>query len=352
MKNPLIVLASVVVCSIAIPILTSVVSYDSIEATPREDKKTVVVTKQITKQILKKAEKKLTSYETINKKSPIINVYNHKLGKTQKMDIEEYLCGVLAGEMSSEFNLEALKAQAVAARTFVMYKENQGNSNKHKNAVVCTDFKHCQEYKSYDELKSKNGKNWMKNSYSKIQQAVKETKGHIITYNDEPILTLYFSTSSGKTENCEEVFSKSYPYLKSVESPYDKNYSPKYVSALQISNKDFVDKFKKSYGGVQVNEIDLKNEIKILERSNGGSVEKIKIGNKEIKGTDVRSILNLNSANFDIKFNENYLDIVVKGYGHGVGMSQWGAEGMAKEGHKYYEILSHYYKDTQIKDLY
>ena len=80
-------------------------------------------------------------------------MYNHKLGKTQKMDIEEYLCGVLAGEMSSEFDLEALKAQAVAARTFVMYKENQGNSNKHKNAVVCTDFKHCQEYKSYDELK-------------------------------------------------------------------------------------------------------------------------------------------------------------------------------------------------------
>ncbi len=117
------------------------------------------------------------------------------------MDIEEYLCGVVAGEMSTEFNIEALKAQAVAARTFVMYKEKQGNQSKHKDAVVCTDYRHCQEYKSYDELKKINGDEWMKNSYSKIEKAVKETKGNIITYDNEPILTLYFSTSSGKTEN-------------------------------------------------------------------------------------------------------------------------------------------------------
>ena len=103
---------------------------------------------------------------------------------------------------------------------------------------------------------------------------------------------------------------------------------------LQISNKDFVDKFKKSYGGVQVNESDLKNEIKILERSNGGSVDKIKIGNKEIKGTDVRSILNLNSANFDIKFNENYLDISSKGLWTWSRNEPMGSEGMAEEGHK------------------
>jgi stage II sporulation protein D len=266
--------------------------------------------------------------------------------------MEEYLCGVLAGEMPAEFNMEALKAQAVAARTFVIYKENQGKQSKHKDAVICTDYKHCQEYKSYDDLKKKNGEEWMKNSYSKIQQAVKETKGHIITYNNEPILTLYFSTSSGKTENSEEVFSTAYPYLKSVESPYDKDYSPKYVSTLKISNKDFVNALEKSYSDIQLDENNLSNQIKILETSDGGSVEKIKIGNKEIKGINVRSILNLNSANFDIDFNDNYLDFIVKGYGHGVGMSQWGAEGMAKEGYRYYDILSHYYAGTQITDLY
>jgi stage II sporulation protein D len=192
----------------------------------------------------------------------------------------------------------------------------------------------------------------MKDSYSKIQQAVKETKGHIITYNNKPILTLYFSTSSGKTENSEEVFSTAYPYLKSVESPYDKDYSPKYVSTLKISNKDFVNALQKSYSDIQLDEDNLSNQIKILETSDGGSVEKIKIGNKEIKGINVRSILNLNSANFDIDFKDNYLDFIVKGYGHGVGMSQWGAEGMAKEGYKYYDILSHYYAGTQITDLY
>jgi stage II sporulation protein D len=342
MKNPLIVLASVVACSITIPILISIVSYDGMEAIPSEHKKVIV----------NETVNKVINYETIDKKSPIIKVYNHKLGKTQEMDMEEYLCGVLAGEMPAEFNMEALKAQAVAARTFVIYKENQGKQSKHKDAVICTDYKHCQEYKSYDDLKKKNGEEWMKDSYSKIQQAVKETKGHIITYNNKPILTLYFSTSSGKTENSEEVFSTAYPYLKSVESPYDKDYSPKYVSTLKISNKDFVNALQKSYSDIQLDEDNLSNQIKILETSDGGSVEKIKIGNKEIKGINVRSILNLNSANFDIDFKDNYLDFIVKGYGHGVGMSQWGAEGMAKEGYKYYDILSHYYAGTQITDLY
>ena len=350
MKNPLAVLITIVACSISIPILISIVSYDGIEATAPvkepiiEEAKPTLGTSDKVKETL--------NYETINKNAPTINVYNHNIGKNQQMDMEEYLCGVLAGEMSAEFNIEALKAQAVAARTFVMYKEGQGKQSKHKNAVVCTDFRHCQEYKSYDELKQKNGEAWMKNSYSKIQQAVKETKGHIIVYNNEPILTLYFSTSSGKTENSEEVFSAAYPYLKSVESPYDKNYSPKYTSTLKITNQDFVKAFKVAYSDMQLSENDLSSQIKILERSNGGSVETIKIGNKEIKGTDVRRILGLNSANFDIGFNDNYLDIAIKGYGHGVGMSQWGAEGMAEEGYKYYDILSHYYTGTEIKDLY
>ncbi len=109
---------------------------------------------------------------------------------------------------------------------------------------------------------------------------------------------------------------------------------------------------KRSYSDIKISENNLSSQIKILKTSDAGSVEKIKIGNKEIKGTDVRSVLNLNSANFDIDFNDNYLDFIVKGYGHDVGMSQWGAEGMAEEGYKYNEILSHYYTGTQITDLY
>lgn len=343
MKNPLIILSSVVICTVAIPVLISITSYRGIELSDKlvEDK-----------QVEHIKNRKEINYETVNKKAPTITVYNAKSGKNQKMDIEEYLYGVLAGEMPSDFDIEALKAQAIAARTFVMYKENKGESKKHPNAVVCTDYSDCQEYKSYDDLKKLKGDKWMEESYPKVQKAVDETKGQIITYEEEPILTLYFSTSSGKTENSEEVFSSKYPYLQSVDSPYDKLYSPKYISTLRITNKDFVKYVKNSYRDIKIDENKLNSQIKITKRSKGGSVETIKVGNKEISGRDIRSIFKLNSSNFEINFGKEYLDFSVKGYGHGVGMSQWGAEGMAREGYKYYEILEHYYTDTKIQDTY
>lgn len=341
MNNPLGILTGIIVCSITLPIFLSVSSYDDIKTNISQNQEETSV---------EKISSEYKNYETVDKDSPQISIYNHNTGKIQQMDIEEYLCGVLSGEMPSDFDIEALKAQAVAARTYVIYNQEH-ESSEHKGAAVCTDYTHCQEYKSYEELKESKGEDWIKNSYPKIKQAVSETKGHIITYNDEPIVPLYFSTSSGKTENSEEVFSTAYPYLRSVDSPYDEQ-SPKYESTFEISNKDFVSKLEHSYSDISITENNLNSQIKILSRSDGGSVEKIKVGNKELTGRDIRNILNLNSANFEIKFDTNSIDFVVKGYGHGVGMSQWGAQGMAEEGYKYYEILSHYYKDTTIKDLY
>lgn len=345
MKSPLYILLSIVVSAISIPVIVSVVSYSGIDVSNK-------TYDEINIKFNKSETKKEINYETIDKETPVIKVYNSKINSVESMDMEEYLCGVLAGEMPAEFELEALKAQAIAARTFVVYRENQPASNKDKGAIVCTDFKHCQEYKGYEELKQIKSEEWMKISYPKVKQAVKETKGQIITYKDKPILTLYFSTSGGKTENSEEVFSASYPYLKSVDSPYDKNYSPRYTSAMKISNKDFVNTLKKYYIDIKISESKLQSQVKILKRSEGGSVEDIKLGNKQIKGKDVRSIFKLNSANFEIEFKDNYLDFIVKGYGHGVGMSQWGAQGMAKDGYKYYEILEYYYTGTKIKDIY
>ena len=354
MKNPLVVLLGFVTCSVLVPSLITLVSYKNVELTEKPESP-VSINKTIKKSDIEdkgnKEEKNTVNYETVNKKAPIINVYNHITGKTEKMDMENYLCGVLAGEMSSEFDIEALKAQSVAARTYVVYKQEHGKSSKHKNAVVCTDYKHCQEYKSYDTLKKLNGEEWIKNKYSKIQEAVRGTKGQIITYNDKAILPLYFSTSSGKTENSEEVFSAKYPYLKYVESPYDK-YSPKFASTLKISNTDFVKSLRRAYSTIVIDVNNLSKQVSITKRSDAGTVEKIKLGNKELTGKDIRTVFKLNSANFDIKFGEGYIDFVVKGYGHGVGMSQWGAEGMAEEGYKYYDILSHYYTDTKIKDIY
>lgn len=341
MKNPLVVLGSIVLSCIAIPIAISIVSYKNIEA----------IDKKEDTNIIKKPTKQVVSYETVNKESPVIKIYNSQSKTDMEMDIETYLYGVLSGEMPSDFSIEALKAQAVAARTFTMNKQESGNPAQHSNSVVCTDYRHCQEYKSYEELKKAKGDEWMKSSYPKIKQAVDETKGQIIVYEDKPILPLYFSTSSGKTENSEEVFAEKISYLQSVDSPYDK-YSPKYVSTLKISNKDFVSAIRKSYSGIQIDENKLSSQIKITENSEGGSVEKIQVGNQELTGRDIRAIFKLNSSNFEISFEDNYLDFVVKGYGHGVGMSQWGAAGMADDGYLYYEILQHYYTGTTIKDLY
>lgn len=339
MKNPLIVLASTVLVTITVPVCISLFAYKT------QARSNVEVSNEIN---LNSKNKEIINYESVDKNSPIIKVYNHKSGNIEDVDIEKYLCGVLSGEMSVEFNMEALKAQAVTARTFTIYNQN---TKKHKNADVCTDYKHCQEYKSKEELLNKNGQEWMDKYYKKIEQAVKETKGHIVVYNDEPILPLYFSTSSGNTENSEEVFSTKYPYLRSVESPYDKN-APKYASNIKVNNSDFVEIIKKAYPNIVISEAELSKEIKIQDRSQGGSVEYIKVGDKKLTGRDIRNLFNLNSANFDLKFNKDYVDVVVKGYGHGVGMSQWGAQGMANDGYMYYEILSHYYSDTKIKDIY
>ena len=346
MKNPFLVLASTVIISAIIPIGISMAMYKD------EPKlKTVNTTKGNLKIETKlKLEKKeeIENYERVDKISPIINVYNHKSKIVEKMDIEKYLCGVLAGEMSAEFNEEALKAQAIAARTYTIYSKD---SKAHKDCDVCTNFKHCQEYKSKRELQRVNGILWINKYYPKIEQAVRDTKGQIMTYNNKPILPLYFSTSSGSTENSEEVFSTKYPYLRSVDSHYDKN-APKFSSCVKMSNLEFLQTLKKAYPSLTVSSKNLQKQINIKQRSVAGTVEKIKIGNIILKGRDIRSLFNLNSSNFDFNFYGNYINIFVKGYGHGVGMSQWGAQGMANDGYNCYDILKHYYSNINIKDIY
>lgn len=267
------------------------------------------------------------------------------------MDIETFLYGVLSAEMSSDFSEEALKAQAVAARTYIIYKKENNMTKGHKGADICTDSNHCQAYFSYNELKKNKGEDWIKESYPKIKKAVDDTKGHILTYDEKAILPLYFSTSSGKTENCEEVFSSQYPYLKSVSSPYEEQ-SPRYYTETKISKYKFVNALNKSYSNISLSVDNLINQIKVLERTNAGSVKTIQIGDKKISGRNIRTLFGLNSSNFDIGFENDTVVFKVKGYGHGVGMSQWGAEGMAQKNYKYYDILCHYYTGIEIKDIY
>lgn len=335
MKKPFIFVLLLSFSLVTVSVVGSLIFYD-------DNPSSSVVKKKITKEI---------TYEKINKDSHIINVYNVDKNKIEKIDIEEYLYGVLSSEMPSTFDEEALKAQAIAARTYVIYKMENNITSGHKNSAVCTNSAHCQAYTSYEDLKKIKGEDWIKSDYVKVKKAVDDTKGQIVTYEKKAILPLYFSTSSGKTENSKDVFSTQYPYLVSVDSPYEQN-SPKYLTTYSIKKSKFIKYIKNIYPQINISLDKLDKEVSIVDRTDGGCVKIIEVGNVKISGTEMRKILNLNSANFTINYNNDEMNFTVKGYGHGVGMSQWGAEGMAKKGYKYYDILFHYFKGTDIKDMY
>lgn len=276
-----------------------------------------------------------------------ICVYMEDLGKTVNIDFEEYILGVLAGEMPASFHIEALKAQALAARTYTLLRMPRfggaGCSN-HPGADICTNSTHCQAYRNPMTVKQ---------DLNKLKQAVRETSGEVIIYNNKLIDAVFHSTSGGKTENSEDVWTNKVPYLRSVMSQYEEH-SPKYITQKEVNFDDFIQCIQKLDPQVRINKKNIENEIKILERSEGGRVTKLKAGNKILKGTDVRTALGLNSANFNYTFSGNKIIFTIIGYGHGIGLSQYGADGMAQNGSDYKEILHHFYQGVEIvsiKDL-
>lgn len=288
-----------------------------------------------------------------NKEDLEISVYITKKDKTDIMDIEEYVLGVVAAEMPAEFELEALKAQAVAARTYgLAHTESFGGQKSPKaNGANLNDTVQFQAFMHKEERMDKWPKEKRKIYWEKLKRAVKETEGMVLTYNNELVMEpYYFSTSSGKTEDAVDVFSTRAPYLKSVESPGEER-SSKYKSEFKYTYSELSDVLNKWDSNIDIDSITLKDKLTILERSDGGSVSNMKVGNKFISGQKFRSILNLSSANFSIKFNTDNVVITCSGYGHGVGMSQWGADAMAKEGANYEKILKHYYQGTEITKL-
>lgn len=281
--------------------------------------------------------------EVVNIKE--VEVYISKENKVEKVSLEDYVLSVVSSEMPASFHEEALKAQAVLARTFVINKMIAGCSNI-KEGNIC-DTTHCQAYLNIDKRKEawgENGDEYLK----KIKKAVKETEGEVLSYNKELVrYPQYFSTSSGNTEDAVSVFSEDVPYLKSVESPGEE-ISPKYESEVNIPINDFKNTIKKAVPNSNLGD-NIKEDIQILNRNTGGTVDDIKIGEAIIKGKDFRKILSLNSANFTLEFSENVVNIKCLGYGHGVGMSQWGANVMGKDGKKYDEILEHYFKESKVE---
>ncbi len=274
----------------------------------------------------------------IDGEEPItIRLLNETDNSITTINLEDYIVGVVAAEMPASFEQEALKAQAVAARTFAIYKKN---TRKNLNYDLIMGVKD-QAYKDNRTLLSQWGLSFFPN-YLKIRDAVKETQGEVVTYNDEVINAFYFSMSNGYTENSELVFKQDLPYLNQVDSSWDNASLTNYEVTKSIKKEDFCN-------ALEIDCYDIK--IENIERTNSNRVNTITINGETWKGTEIRSKLGLRSTDFDLNISDTEITFVTRGYGHGVGMSQYGANGMAKENYTYKQILEHYYQNTKIEKI-
>lgn len=267
-----------------------------------------------------------------------ISVYDKDTDKITEQNLEEYLVGVVAAEMPALYEVEALKAQAVAARSYILSRRGKENPD-HGGADVCTDPAHCKAYISPQDANKKWGSEWSDKYLEKIRSAVFDTEGEYISYNGEAAVACFCAVSSGRTENAKDVWGGDTPYLRSVESPGDLSYDG-FEASVSFSKEEALSRL-----GVS------SLETKDISRTEGGSVKTISIGEKEFSGTQLRSLFGLNSANFEISLDGDSIIFTSKGKGHGVGMSQYGANKMAEDGEKYTEILLHYYSNVTIENL-
>ena len=264
-----------------------------------------------------------------------IKVYIHDEGKTVKMDFEKYITNVVAAEMPASFHTEALKAQALAVRTYALRKiKSSYNDGIHKGADVCTDSSHCQAYVNISSLGREHRR--------KISSAVEETKGQIIVYNGEPVNAVFHSASHLYTERSADVWGGDVAYLQSVSSPWDAE-SPDYTDEKIFSADEIRKTFELSADYPLIGEI---------VRSSAGGIMEINLAGRMFKGTEVRQKLALKSTCFTIAEEGDDVIIRTEGHGHGVGLSQWGAHGMAKEGYTCEDIIKHYYSGTEISNVY
>lgn len=270
----------------------------------------------------------------------VVPVYRTQSQQLEEIPLEQYVYGVLASEMPAEFEMEALKAQALAARTYIVKQlVYQPEMNVPEGAAVTDTVLH-QVYRSPEELQQLWGKDFSW-KHERIYKAVKATEGQILTYQSEPITASFFSTSNGFTENAEDYWQNELPYLKSVSSPWDLS-SPKYTSSQRIPLADFENKL-----GVTIStDAPISQNVK---RTTSQRIAEIQIGGQTFTGREVRERLDLNSTDFTLEKDGHDVIVHTKGYGHGVGMSQYGANGMAREGKTAEEIVAYYYQGVEVK---
>lgn len=285
-------------------------------------------------------EKIVNALKEKGTESEYISVMLSKTGKTEEMKIREYVVGCVAGEMFPEYHAEALKAQAVAGYTFAQYIKNRDKGKS--GADISDDSTVYQSYIDENERRKRWGENYEKYE-SAVENAVDAVLDERITYENEPIMAVYFDKCGGFTESSENIWGKKLPYLVSVTSDGDK-FSPELESTETMTVEEFKAAFQKK-------EIDFSADeplIGDIERFDSGVVRKITVCSCEMSGTEFREILSLKSADFTVEANENSVVITCRGNGHFVGMSQYGADYMARQGSSYRDILKHYYPNTEI----
>lgn len=270
-------------------------------------------------------------------------------GVVQKMPLEDYVAGAVAAEMPASFPAEALKAQAVAARTFAQYMKSLGTDSAHPDAVVCDDPTHCAAYVNLDaeaqDLWGDKAKEWSK----KVKAAATDTAGKIVTYNGQPIAAVFHAAAAKETEAAVNVWGSDIPYLVAVDSAGDDE-CPKYDASVTRSAEEFRQIMLAKYPDINLTGLP-KTWFTDIQSTEAGGVTSCKVGGQEIKGTEVRELLGLNSTHFTITTTDTSITFHTQGYGHGVGMSQYGAKRMAEDGSSYEDILLHYYTGTSVADI-
>jgi len=272
---------------------------------------------------------------------PLVRVYLAGEKRVETVPLEAYVRGVVAGEMPADFELEALKAQAIAARTYIIRKlleaERDGTGGGRDYDV--TDGEGDQVYIPLGQMRRMNLER--RDEYARFARAAADTEGLVLVYGDEPILAVYFSTSGGYTEDAEDYWSAAVPYLQSVPSPWDAQLSPRFEQKVEMPLDEF-------YERLGIGERDRKGGIEVLSRTEGRSVKKIRIGKRVLTGRKVREALELPSANFSLRIADGRITLICRGHGHGVGMSQWGAQALALAGNDAESILAWYYRGARI----
>ena len=276
-----------------------------------------------------------------------ISLLHKKTGEIEQVNLDDYLCNVVSAEMPVSYEKEALKAQAIVARTYTIYKIL---NKKHENADICDDSTCCQAWISKEDRLSKWEESQRESNWNKICECVKETQGKIVTYENKPIDAFFHSNSGGITELPVNVWGGTgYPYLQSVETSGEEAYT-QYSSEVTLTKDQLLNKLKEKYEDITI-DFSNSDDIKIMEYTEGTRVKTIKFGNHELSGVETRTLLGLKSTNFEVKIDGDNIKFAVKGYGHGVGMSQTGADSMAKQGSNAEDIIKHFYTGVEISEV-